>query len=53
MEKTCLQELIAVSRAVGANPQYVQAAGGNTSVKSPGGRTMAIKAGWNWMSARF
>ena len=51
MEKTCLQELIAVSRAVGANPQYVQAAGGNTSVKSPGGRTMAIKASGTALTA--
>ena len=44
MEKRCLEQLIEVSHAVGNNPQYVQAAGGNTSVKSPDGRTMAIKA---------
>jgi NAD(P)-dependent dehydrogenase (short-subunit alcohol dehydrogenase family)/rhamnose utilization protein RhaD (predicted bifunctional aldolase and dehydrogenase) len=44
MDHASLLELIEVSRAVGANPEYVQAAGGNTSVKSPDGRTMAIKA---------
>ncbi len=44
MDHDSLLELIEVSRAVGANPEYVQAAGGNTSVKSSDGRTMAIKA---------
>jgi NAD(P)-dependent dehydrogenase (short-subunit alcohol dehydrogenase family)/rhamnose utilization protein RhaD (predicted bifunctional aldolase and dehydrogenase) len=44
MEKESLVQLIAISRAVGANPDYVQAGGGNTSVKSEDGRTMAIKA---------
>jgi NAD(P)-dependent dehydrogenase (short-subunit alcohol dehydrogenase family)/rhamnose utilization protein RhaD (predicted bifunctional aldolase and dehydrogenase) len=44
MDKESLAQLIAISRAVGANPDYVQAGGGNTSVKSPDGRTMAIKA---------
>jgi NAD(P)-dependent dehydrogenase (short-subunit alcohol dehydrogenase family)/rhamnose utilization protein RhaD (predicted bifunctional aldolase and dehydrogenase) len=44
MDQASLSELIEVSRAVGANSEYVQAAGGNTSVKSPDGRTMAIKA---------
>jgi NAD(P)-dependent dehydrogenase (short-subunit alcohol dehydrogenase family)/rhamnose utilization protein RhaD (predicted bifunctional aldolase and dehydrogenase) len=44
MDKDSLAQLIAISRAVGANPDYVQAGGGNTSVKSPDGRTMAIKA---------
>jgi NAD(P)-dependent dehydrogenase (short-subunit alcohol dehydrogenase family)/rhamnose utilization protein RhaD (predicted bifunctional aldolase and dehydrogenase) len=44
MDKESLTQLIAISRAVGANPAYVQAGGGNTSVKSQDGRTMAIKA---------
>jgi NAD(P)-dependent dehydrogenase (short-subunit alcohol dehydrogenase family)/rhamnose utilization protein RhaD (predicted bifunctional aldolase and dehydrogenase) len=44
MNKESLAQLIAISRALGANPDYVQAGGGNTSVKSPDGRTMAIKA---------
>ncbi len=44
MDKNSLAQLIEISRTVGANPEYVQAAGGNTSVKSPDGRTMAIKA---------
>jgi len=44
MDKAALAQLIAISRAVGANPDYVQAGGGNTSVKSEDGRTMAIKA---------
>jgi NAD(P)-dependent dehydrogenase (short-subunit alcohol dehydrogenase family)/rhamnose utilization protein RhaD (predicted bifunctional aldolase and dehydrogenase) len=44
MDKESLEQLIAISRSVGANPDYVQAGGGNTSVKSQDGRTMAIKA---------
>jgi NAD(P)-dependent dehydrogenase (short-subunit alcohol dehydrogenase family)/rhamnose utilization protein RhaD (predicted bifunctional aldolase and dehydrogenase) len=44
MDKESLAQLIEISHTVGANPDYVQAAGGNTSVKSPDGRTMAIKA---------
>ena len=44
MDKHSLAQLIEISRVVGANPEYVQAAGGNTSVKSPDARTMAIKA---------
>jgi NAD(P)-dependent dehydrogenase (short-subunit alcohol dehydrogenase family)/rhamnose utilization protein RhaD (predicted bifunctional aldolase and dehydrogenase) len=44
MDKESLAQLIAISRTVGANPDYVQAGGGNTSVKSEDGRTMAIKA---------
>jgi NAD(P)-dependent dehydrogenase (short-subunit alcohol dehydrogenase family)/rhamnose utilization protein RhaD (predicted bifunctional aldolase and dehydrogenase) len=44
MDATSLAQLIEISHAVGANPEYVQAAGGNTSVKSADGRTMAIKA---------
>ena len=44
MDKNSLVQLIEISHVVGGNPEYVQAAGGNTSVKSPDGRTMAIKA---------
>jgi NAD(P)-dependent dehydrogenase (short-subunit alcohol dehydrogenase family)/rhamnose utilization protein RhaD (predicted bifunctional aldolase and dehydrogenase) len=44
MDKNSLGQLIEISHVVGANREYVQAAGGNTSVKSPDGRTMAIKA---------
>jgi rhamnose utilization protein RhaD (predicted bifunctional aldolase and dehydrogenase) len=44
MDKESLGQLIAISRAVGANRDDVQAGGGNTSVKSPDGRAMAIKA---------
>ena len=44
MDKNSLGQLIEISHVVGANRNYVQAAGGNTSVKSPDGRTMAIKA---------
>jgi len=44
MDKESLAQLIAISRAVGGNLDYVQAGGGNTSVKSQDGRTMAIKA---------
>ena len=44
MNKELLAQLIAISRAVGVNPDYVQAGGGNTSVKSPDRKTMAIKA---------
>jgi NAD(P)-dependent dehydrogenase (short-subunit alcohol dehydrogenase family)/rhamnose utilization protein RhaD (predicted bifunctional aldolase and dehydrogenase) len=44
MDKESLPQLIEVSHAVGDNPDFVQAAGGNTSVKSSDGRTMAIKA---------
>jgi len=44
MDKEALLQLIDVSRTVGANPDYVQAGGGNTSVKSADGRTMAVKA---------
>ena len=36
--------MIEISCTVGSNLDYVQAGGGNTSVKSPDGRTMAIKA---------
>ena len=44
MDKESLAQLIAISHAAGANLDYVQAGGGNTSVKSHDGRTMAIKA---------
>ncbi|MGO9642731.1 MAG: SDR family oxidoreductase [Candidatus Acidiferrales bacterium] len=44
MDTISLAQLIEISHAVGANAEYVQAAGGNTSVKSADGRTMAIKA---------
>ena len=44
MDKESLAQLIEVSHAVGDNLDLVQAAGGNTSVKSPDGRAMAIKA---------
>ena len=44
MDHNSLVQLIEISHVVGANPEYVQAAGGNTSVKSPDARTMAIKA---------
>jgi len=51
MDKDSLAQLIAISRAVGANPDYVQAGGGNTSVKSQDGRTMAIKASGTALTA--
>ena len=44
MDKESLLQLIEVSQAVGSDREYVQAGGGNTSIKSPDGRTMAIKA---------
>ena len=44
MDKQSLAQLIEISHAVGGRADYVQAGGGNTSVKSPDGRTMAIKA---------
>ena len=44
MDKHSLAQLIEISRAVGTRTDYVQVGGGNTSVKSPDGRTMAIKA---------
>lgn len=51
MDKDSLAQLIEISHAVGDNPDYVQAAGGNTSVKSPDGLTMAIKASGTPLSA--
>jgi NAD(P)-dependent dehydrogenase (short-subunit alcohol dehydrogenase family)/rhamnose utilization protein RhaD (predicted bifunctional aldolase and dehydrogenase) len=44
MDKQSLAQLIEISCAVGTRTDYVQVGGGNTSVKSPDGRTMAIKA---------
>jgi NAD(P)-dependent dehydrogenase (short-subunit alcohol dehydrogenase family)/rhamnose utilization protein RhaD (predicted bifunctional aldolase and dehydrogenase) len=39
-----LGELIAISRAVGGDPDLVQGGGGNTSIKSRDGRRMLVKA---------
>src|SRR5262245_31377568 len=39
-----LDELIAISREVGADPDLVQGGGGNTSVKTRDGRRMLVKA---------
>jgi NAD(P)-dependent dehydrogenase (short-subunit alcohol dehydrogenase family)/rhamnose utilization protein RhaD (predicted bifunctional aldolase and dehydrogenase) len=44
MDNKSLSQLLEISHAVGSDPEYVQAGGGNTSIKSPDGRTMAIKA---------
>jgi NAD(P)-dependent dehydrogenase (short-subunit alcohol dehydrogenase family)/rhamnose utilization protein RhaD (predicted bifunctional aldolase and dehydrogenase) len=51
MDKESLAQLIEISHAVGAHPGYVQAGGGNTSVKSPDGRTMVIKASGTALTA--
>src|SRR5208283_1322734 len=51
MDKQSLAQLIEISRAVGTRTDYVQAGGGNTSVKSPDGRTMAIKASGTALTA--
>jgi NAD(P)-dependent dehydrogenase (short-subunit alcohol dehydrogenase family)/rhamnose utilization protein RhaD (predicted bifunctional aldolase and dehydrogenase) len=51
MDKESLAQLIEISRAAGANPDYVQAGGGNASVKSPDRRTMAIKASGTALTA--
>lgn len=51
MDKRSLAQLIEISCAVGARTDYVQAGGGNTSVKSPDGRTMAIKASGTALTA--
>jgi len=51
MDKDSLAQLIEMSHAVGRTPDYVQAGGGNTSVKSPDGRTMAIKASGTALTA--
>ncbi|MHC4480932.1 MAG: SDR family NAD(P)-dependent oxidoreductase, partial [Planctomycetota bacterium] len=39
-----LQDLLRISNAVGADPRLVQGGGGNTSVKTDGGRLMYVKA---------
>ena len=44
MDKQSLAQLVEISRAAGSSADYVQVGGGNTSVKSPDGKTMAIKA---------
>jgi NAD(P)-dependent dehydrogenase (short-subunit alcohol dehydrogenase family)/rhamnose utilization protein RhaD (predicted bifunctional aldolase and dehydrogenase) len=44
MDSDSLAQLLEISHAIGSNSDYVQGGGGNTSVKSPDGRTMAIKA---------
>ena len=44
MDVESLAQLIKVSRAVGGRTDFVQGGGGNTSVKSSDGRTMAVKA---------
>ena len=51
MDKQSLAQLIEISCAVGTRTDYVQAGGGNTSVKSPDGRTMAIKASGTALTA--
>jgi len=51
MDRESLSQLIAISRAIGANRDYVQAGGGNTSVKSHDGATMAIKASGTALTA--
>ena len=44
MDAESLSQLLEVSHAVGGRPEIVQGGGGNTSVKSPDARTMAVKA---------
>jgi NAD(P)-dependent dehydrogenase (short-subunit alcohol dehydrogenase family)/rhamnose utilization protein RhaD (predicted bifunctional aldolase and dehydrogenase) len=51
MDKESLAQLVEISCAVGKRTDYVQAGGGNTSVKSPDGRTMAIKASGTALTA--
>ncbi len=51
MDKKTLAQLIEISCVVGSRTDYVQAGGGNTSVKSPDGRTMAIKASGTALTA--
>jgi len=46
-----LDELISISRDVGADPDLVQGGGGNTSVKSRDGRRMFVKASGTSLSA--
>ena len=51
MDKQSLTELVEISCAVGSREDYVQAGGGNTSVKSSDGRSMAIKASGTALTA--
>ena len=51
MNKKALAALIEISHAAGGNRDYVQGGGGNTSVKSPDGKTMAIKASGTTLGA--
>jgi NAD(P)-dependent dehydrogenase (short-subunit alcohol dehydrogenase family)/rhamnose utilization protein RhaD (predicted bifunctional aldolase and dehydrogenase) len=51
MDKQSLAQLIEISCAVGTREDYVQVGGGNTSVKSPDGLTMAIKASGTALTA--
>lgn len=39
-----LDRLLHISHVLGCNEKFVQAGGGNTSVKTPDGRAMLIKA---------
>jgi len=39
-----LEDMVRISQAVGAFPRWVQGGGGNTSVKTDGGRSMYVKA---------
>ena len=50
MDSTALAQLLEASHAVGANPDYVQGGGGNTSAKSADGRTMLVKASGTTLS---
>jgi len=51
MNKKTLAALIKISHAAGARRDYVQGGGGNTSVKSPDGKTMFIKASGTTLGA--
>src|ERR1035441_6075282 len=51
MDKQSLAQLVEISCAVGSRTDYVQAGGGNTSVKLPDGQTMAIKASGTALTA--
>ncbi len=44
MFKQEIADLIKISHYLGSNPELIQAGGGNTSVKTPDGQTMFIKA---------
>jgi len=50
-ERQCLDDLVFVSHVLGHNPSWVQAGGGNTSVKSSDGSRMYIKSSGTAMSA--